>query len=107
MGKGFLLIWYGPLVAKKINDKAQQNLRKACIIAETEAKRLAPVDTGRLKSSITHRVSAFRAEIGSPVHYAAYQEFGTRKMEAHPYLRPAIINKWDEIVKAIGGGLCE
>lgn len=30
------------------------------------------------------------AYVGSAVEYAVYQEFGTRKMAAQPYLRPAI-----------------
>jgi len=30
------------------------------------------------------------AIVGTPVEYAIYQEFGTRKMNAQPFLRPAM-----------------
>lgn len=45
------------------------------------AQSLAPVKTGALKDSITvHRPTAMSAVIGpaTSIHYAAYQEFGTR-----------------------------
>ncbi|MCP8307958.1 MAG: HK97 gp10 family phage protein [archaeon] len=55
------------------------------LIAQS-AKRKAPVRTGKLRDSI--RASSFMVEARVP--YAAYVEFGTRKMEAQPFLRPAI-----------------
>ena len=58
--------------------------------AETYAKLLAPVDTGNLRNSITHQQLDEDTEIiGTNVHYAPYQEFGTSKMAAHPFLKPA------------------
>lgn len=50
---------------------------------EREARKNAPVDTGRLRASITHRVypegtTKVVAEVGTNVAYAAAQEFGTR-----------------------------
>lgn len=49
-----------------------------------EARRRAPVDTGRLRNSITHRVGVeggtkMVAEVGTNVEYAPYQEFGTSR----------------------------
>jgi HK97 gp10 family phage protein len=68
-------------------------LRKA-IDVETAAKRLCPVDTGRLRGSITHVTGIDNGEqvayVGSNVEYAIYQELGTYKMAAQPYLRPAL-----------------
>lgn len=66
-------------------------------MAESYAKQLAPVDTGNLRNSITHRQLDGDTEIvGSAVEYAPYQELGTRKMKAQPYLRPAIENHIQE-----------
>ncbi len=52
------------------------------------------VQTGRLRSSITHEIdhdsSGLFANIGSNVEYALYVEAGTRFMHERPYLRPAI-----------------
>lgn len=62
--------------------------------AETYAKQLAPVDTGRLRNSLTYEVqqSDKAVIIGSGVEYAPYVEQGTSKQKAQPYLRPAIID---------------
>lgn len=68
-------------------------LRKGALI-ETAAKRLCPVDTGNLRSSITHVLgrdgAGLYCDIGSDVEYARYIEFGTWKMAAQPFLVPAI-----------------
>lgn len=63
-------------------------------IGENTAKRLVPVDTGRLRSSISWRLgqtaTGLFVEIGTNVEYAAFVEFGTRYMSAQPYLVPAV-----------------
>ena len=61
--------------------------------AEGYAKRDCPVDTGRLRNSITHaRLDENTEVIGSNVEYAPPVELGTRKMAARPFLRPAAEN---------------
>lgn len=59
--------------------------------AETYAKRETPVDTGRLRNSITNAVDADDSAvyIGSNVEYAPYIELGTRSSKAHNMLRRA------------------
>ena len=58
--------------------------------AESYAKKLCPVDTGRLRNSITHLQRDENTEvIGSNVDYAPFVELGTHKMAAKPFLRPA------------------
>ena len=60
-----------------------------------DAQRLAPVLTGALMFSIRveHVPGAATAEVVAGgtglVDYAGYQEFGTSKMAAQPYLGPA------------------
>jgi len=58
------------------------------------AKRLAPVDTGRLRSSIANELGrdskGLVARVGTNVEYAPYLELGTRRMSARPFLRPAL-----------------
>lgn len=51
---------------------------------ETEAKRNAPADEGKLRSSINSTFDAkkFTVKITVATDYAAYQEFGTRKFAA-------------------------
>jgi HK97 gp10 family phage protein len=59
---------------------------------------LAPVDTGRLKNSLTHEVAMDEKAVyvGTNVEYAPYVEFGTYKQRPQPYLKPAIQNHMDE-----------
>ena len=82
--------WFGKDIEKKVVNTAAANILKACLIVEGDAKRICPVDTGRLRSSITHEVDLFSGKVGSNVEYAAYVELGTVKMAARPYLRPAL-----------------
>lgn len=61
---------------------------------DRRAKELCPVDTGRLRSSITNRVvrdsQGIAGIVGTNVSYALFVEFGTRYMAAQPFLRPAL-----------------
>jgi len=54
------------------------------------AKQLVPVRTGHLRSSIYVKIQEWVAEIGAEATYALFVEFGTRYMQAQPYLYPAI-----------------
>ena len=54
------------------------------------AKQLVPVRTGHLRSSIYAKIQEWVAEIGAEATYALFVEFGTRYMQAQPYLYPAI-----------------
>ena len=60
------------------------------ILAQGYATEYAPVDTGNLRSSIAYETDDSTMYVGSNVEYAPYQELGTYKMEAHPFLTPAI-----------------
>jgi HK97 gp10 family phage protein len=65
------------------------------VAIEAGAKRRCPVDTGRLRSSITHEIGisgrSVEARVGTNVEYAAYVELGTRRTPSQPYLRPALL----------------
>lgn len=54
------------------------------------AKQRVPVKTGRLQSSIYAKIREWVAELGAEVAYALFVEFGTRYMQAHAYLFPAV-----------------
>jgi len=76
---------------KKVNEE----LKRIAIQTVREAKDRAPVDTGRLRASITFedemRSNGFlRLVVGSNVDYAPFVEFGTERQAAQPYLRPAL-----------------
>lgn len=53
------------------------SLERACLIVENSAKEKAPVASGELRRSITHKVSGNEGEVGTSLHYAPYVEYGT------------------------------
>jgi len=89
----------------KSDGKLKEVLTKSVIEVERKAKLKSPVDTGRLRASITHEVSKLRSQhigrVGTNVEYAPYQEFGTVKIKAQPYLLPALRESMRFIKKLI------
>jgi len=88
-----LFKWYGDKVKKSMEDRAKIAIQKACLAIESDTKRQCPVDTGRLRASYTHEVTAEEGfivgRVGSDVRYSRYVELGTYKMAARPHLIPA------------------
>ena len=71
-------------------EKGKRNALTAIgATAETYAKQETPVDTGRLRNSISHAVDGEAAYIGSNVEYAPYVELGTSRAKAHHMLQKA------------------
>lgn len=66
---------------EQMNELVEKALEQCGMTAEGYAKRLCPVDQGRLRNSIAHTVESdgdkYTAVIGSPVEYAPYVELGT------------------------------
>lgn len=83
-------------------------LEEIGLVAEGYAKKLCPVDTGRLRNSITHSIdtSGMFAIIGTNVEYGPYVELGTSWQEAandnRGFLTPAALDhseRYRDIVK--------
>ena len=85
----------------------QKDIEKAALTLEKNAKQNCPVDTGKLRASITTEVGNLEAEVGTNVEYALYVEFGTSKQSAQPFMRPALdkaitqLNR--DMAKTLGG----
>ena len=77
-------------------------LRAGALVVEGHAKYYVPVDTGNLRSSIGTEGDNNKAIVGASAEYAAYVEFGTVRMEAQPYMRPAVYSHVGEIEQAAG-----
>lgn len=75
--------------------------------AEGNAKAICPVDTGRLRNSITNAIDteANAVYVGTNVEYAPDVELGTTRMHPHPYLRPAAADHADEYRAILKGCL--
>ena len=93
--------------SKEIIEAMQQAtvraLEKCGLTAEGYAKKLAPVDTGNLRNSITHEVDDGEpaAYIGTNVEYAPYVCLGTIHMAAQPFLNTAVADNANEYLKII------
>ena len=78
-------------IVNAIDQALARALEEVGLVAEGYAKKECPVDTGRLRNSITHQVrpSEKSVYIGTNVEYAPYVELGTSRMDPQPFLRPA------------------
>lgn len=89
---------------KKTSKKLHKLVLTSAIKIHNKAKEKAPVRTGALRNSITYELEdEYTAKIGAYMPYAIYVEFGTRKMEARPYLTPA----FEEVEKEFKEKLAE
>lgn len=82
----------------RLAAKADDGQLRAALLAgakpiENAAVAKAPVDTGTLRRSIHSETGGIDGgvvvRVGTNVEYAIHQEFGTSRMRAQPYLRPA------------------
>jgi len=79
-------------IEKAMIDKLEKILLEVMLAVESHAKDLAPVDTGVLRASI-HTIPRSPApviKVSDGVSYGVFQEYGTMKMKAQPFLRPAV-----------------
>ena len=104
MAKGFTLEFVGlkETIAKR--GDAGEDIKKEIDFAigvnteamATEAKQRAPVDTGRLRGSISaNKVQDYLYELVAQVDYAAYLEFGTGDYAA-TYVK-SIDPEWEQL----------
>lgn len=91
----------------------RNGVRKAGLLVEGDAKRLCPVDTGRLRSSISTETEDTAdgavSFVNTNVEYTPYMEYGTGEkgdpslphrldwegIPPHPFLRPALNSNRD------------
>lgn len=79
-----------PQLAKRLPEVVGSLVRKAAYDIEAHAKSIVPVDTGKLKNSISVEMPKETLAIIAPhTEYAGYVEYGTRRQRAKPYMRPA------------------
>ena len=89
---GLRLIDNSDVIKNTLPEQIEIALEAVGLQAEGYAKLKCPVDTSRLRNSITHAtVKREKAVyIGTNVEYAPYVEMGTVKQKAQPYLAPAV-----------------
>jgi HK97 gp10 family phage protein len=85
----------------EMKSHIQTKLSEWAGAVQREAERLVPVRTGYLRSTIYAKAQEWQLEIGAEATYAAAVEFGTRTMQAKPYLTPAIENHLPELERVL------
>lgn len=88
-----------------VHSGAVAGVREGCLLIENSAKQLSPVKTGNNRRSIHTEVveSANRisGKVGPSTDYGIHLEFGTKRMAARPFMRPAVESNKDEVVSII------
>lgn len=87
---------FSDLVEQAAFSQIETALEKVGLMAERNAKIACPVDTGRLRNSISHTHDKNTSYVGTNVEYAPYVEMGTTNTKAQPYLKPAIADHIQE-----------
>ena len=91
--------WYTKQYIDEQERKANKVLTVLGSFLVTDVKLRVPVDTGNLKGSITMEQENLVVAVGTNVEYAPHVEFGTEKMDAQPYLKPALEENKDQLQK--------
>ena len=79
----------------------ERGLEAIGLTAEGHAKKETPVDTGRLRNSISHAVEDKSAYIGTNVEYAPYVELGARGRQGKHMLQRAATEHASEYKKLL------
>ena len=112
-------------------QKLNVALGRACALVERSAKQKAPKDTGELRRSISSKVENGEGVVFTPLEYAPYVEYGTglfaenggrtdvpwsyqddsgewhstSGQHPQPFMRPALDENREEIIKIIKEGI--
>ncbi len=77
----------------------------------SDAKKLAPVRTGflrdHIRATIARRRSFIEGRIISSAPYSIFQEFGTSRHSAQPFMRPAFVQNLDFINRELSSAIIE
>lgn len=72
---------------EKIERIMQNVIYKGAFLIERESKMRAPVDTGRLRASISTDIRPMTATISTNTNYAVYVHDGTRYIKSNPFMK--------------------
>ncbi len=72
------------------HDAIDRLLSDGALVVAADAQGFAPVDTGRLRASITtDKTGELDYEVSTDVNYAVHQEYGTRYQPGKAFMRPS------------------
>ena len=99
-----------PAISAQLRPLVADEVKRATFDIEARAKARTPVRTGTLRRSIASvfENGGLTGRVGPSVLYGKFVEFGTRRMGARPFMRPAaeaVLPRFAERVKAALRGL--
>ena len=94
---------YRKAALKSVRGEMAKRHDAAGFVVSNAAKKRAPVDSGRLRASITSDADADGVVIGTNVNYAIFQEKGTRYQEGTPFLVPGLVESIPKLRDVYGG----
>ena len=99
-----------PAISAQLRPLVADEVKRATLDIEARAKARTPVRTGTLRRSIASvfENGGLTGRVGPSVLYGKFVEFGTRRMGARPFMRPAaeaVLPRFAERVKAALRGL--
>lgn len=83
-------------VLSALERAKKRGLEAIGLTAEGHAKKITPVDTGRLRNSMAHAVDDDAAYIGTSTSYAPFVELGARGRKGVHMLQRAATEHTDE-----------
>jgi HK97 gp10 family phage protein len=97
---------FTPMLARasqRMRSEVAQQMDGVGADMEELARELVRVRTGFLQSTIYHRVdeSTLAMDFGATADYASFNEFGTRRMAAQPFIRPAFDANQQRLLDAL------
>ncbi len=111
--------WNDKQLLAEVSGRLLRGMDRAASFTAEEARRRAPVGaTGRLRREIDYEVRPDRNDVvgyvgvkagglaanQGPAFYGYFLELGTSKMAARPFLRPAVFENADQIIRFLTEG---
>jgi len=106
---GVKITWNADKFKAGISAKVIDGMDRVGQFCAERASANAPVYRGVLRASVTYKVEAHGEAVeaivgvGRKAFWAWFQELGTRKMAASPFLRPAVFGNAAEIMRRFVG----
>src|SRR5947207_13747484 len=83
-------------VEETVKADVERAMEAAAVVGEQVAKSLARVDTGEMQSKVFTEVRDGQIILGDDSDHAVFNELGTSKMSAQPFLVPGALAAGDE-----------
>lgn len=94
------------VAAKLTPEYIQSIMERGGFAGEAEAKGRSRYKTGAMRAATKwNQDSATKGTLGSDVNYAIYNELGTYKMSAQPFITPGAVLARDEMMALLSNAL--